>query len=249
MLTGKELGNFGFSRETHIRFYIHRGMTIESLEFQLSIPSFPPAVTTYEESPMKNLNFANIDAAKTPGALMSLLSRLDPTTVAHAAKTRELAAELGTRCGLQCDELRALRVASYFHDVGKISIKADLLRKNGVYDSADLALMSSHPVVGSRVIAESDFEDASRTANAVLHHHENFDGSGYPDGLAGEDIPILSRIISIVDRYDAIAGPGSYHEMPLRDHLLREFLNGSEEQNDPDLMRLFRTVVAKMPRH
>jgi len=193
---------------------------------------------------MKNLNLAYGSASQSPGALMSLLSRLDPTTDAHAAKTRELAVELGARCRLRCDELRALRVASYFHDLGKISLKAELLRKNAVYDGDDLALMSTHPAFGARVIAESDFEDAPLAADAVLHHHENFDGSGYPDGLAGEDIPILSRIISVVDRYDAIAGSNSYHDKPSRDQLLSEYLNDDGKLNDPHIMCLFRTVVA-----
>ena len=138
-------------------------------------------------------------------AVSVALEERDPKTQRHCERVRGLAHELGRACGLSERELRQLDIAAGFHDVGKIGIPDDVLRKQGELSESDWVVMKTHSERSERIIAAAALPDGDAIARAARHHHERIDGTGYPDGLAGEAIPVLSRLIAIADTYDAMA--------------------------------------------
>lgn len=150
------------------------------------------------------------------GALATALSLRDAYTQDHCGRVEAICTALGQRCGLAPAQLPALLDAARLHDIGKIGIPDHILFKPGRLDPDEWKIMQSHAEAGARICAELDRPDAALLAEIVRHHHENFDGSGYPDGLAGDAIPLASRIIRVVDSYDAMTTRRPYQ--PCRSH-------------------------------
>lgn len=150
------------------------------------------------------------------GALTTALSLRDAYTQDHCGRVEAICTALGRRCGLDPAQLPALLDAARLHDIGKIGIPDHILFKPGRLDPDEWKIMQSHAEAGARICAELDRPDAALLAEIVRHHHENFDGSGYPDGLAGDAIPLASRIIRVVDSYDAMTTRRPYQ--PSRSH-------------------------------
>jgi HD-GYP domain-containing protein (c-di-GMP phosphodiesterase class II) len=177
-------------------------------------------------------------------ALNIALHERDAPTHDHCDRVAGLAADLGRRVGLTERELRSLTLAARLHDIGKIGIPDEVLKKPGRLSDPEWSVMQSHAVRSERIVLASMVEDADVIARATRHHHERHDGRGYPDGLAGEAIPVLSRIVAIVDTYDAMArlrsyGPGIRHR-----EIMGELARVSGEQHDPYLSRKFAEVIA-----
>jgi putative two-component system response regulator len=132
----------------------------------------------------------------------------DPTTSGHSDRVREYSTHLGASLGLSSDDLAALRLASLVHDIGKIAVPDSILFKPGALTAAEMEVVRQHPVLGESICSPlKSFRDA---LPIIRHHHEHMDGSGYPDGLAGDEIPLLARITQIVDIYDALTTDRSY---------------------------------------
>lgn len=135
-------------------------------------------------------------------ALARSIEGKDPYTAGHCERLADSSARLGERLGLPEEQLTALRRAGVVHDIGKVVVPDAVLLKPGPLTSEELAVMRQHPVVGERICAPL------KTFRSVLpiirHHHEKFDGSGYPDGLQGQQIPITARVLQVVDVYDAL---------------------------------------------
>jgi HD-GYP domain-containing protein (c-di-GMP phosphodiesterase class II) len=144
------------------------------------------------------------------------LDERDRPTGQHCGRVERLAVELGKQCGLSTRELDILRVAAAFHDVGKIGIPDRVLQKETPFDADDWAIMKTHSARSQRIILATNLDEAPAIGLVARHHHERWDGLGYPDGLAGEAIPILARIIALVDAYDAMANLRYYR--PSRSH-------------------------------
>jgi putative two-component system response regulator len=132
----------------------------------------------------------------------------DPYTKGHCQRLASYAAALGQRIGLGEQELAALNRAAFLHDVGKIGIPDAVLLKPARLTSVEYALMQQHAVIGDRLCSELRLLDDVRPI--VRHHHERPDGSGYPDQLQGEDIPLLARVLSVVDVFDALTTERPY---------------------------------------
>jgi putative two-component system response regulator len=148
----------------------------------------------------------------------------DPYTAGHCERLGRYAIALGQALGVDKGMLKALRLGGYLHDLGKIAIPDRILLKPGPLDPQERAIMKTHPVVGAELVHEMRTLDDVRPI--IRHHHERFDGSGYPDGLRGEAIPLGARITSTVDVYDALRTarpykPGMSHEQAVT-ILLRE---------------------------
>jgi putative two-component system response regulator len=143
-------------------------------------------------------------------SLASALEAKDPYTRGHSERVGLLAMKLGRRLGLDDESCRLLRFAGQLHDIGKIGMPGDLLNKRGRLDEDELETIRRHPLIGERICRPL------RTMRGVLplvrHHHERLDGSGYPDGLAGEDLPIGARILGLADAYDALTSARSYRK-------------------------------------
>ncbi len=144
-------------------------------------------------------------------ALSVALGYRDLLTRLHSERVRGLSAAIGKSCGLSRKEFNTLNIAASFHDIGKIGIPDHILLKPSKLDEDEWQIMKQHSEIGEKIILSIDLEGAPQAARLIRHHHEHYDGRGYPDKLSGEDIPICSRIISIADSYDAMAVTRSYH--------------------------------------
>ncbi|MGE5470848.1 MAG: HD-GYP domain-containing protein [Bacteroidota bacterium] len=178
-------------------------------------------------------------------SLTVALGERDFNTRAHSERVVGLSAELAVRLGLEQQELDVLALVAQFHDIGKIGIPDRVLYKSTRFEDDDWECMKQHPLIGERIIAAIGNPVSGAVARLVRHHHEHFDGSGYPEGLRGTDIPIISRIISLTDSYDAIATPRPYHQ-PRRHHAILDILESEAgSKHDPDLMNAFSAVIEK----
>jgi len=126
----------------------------------------------------------------------------DPYTAGHCERLARYAVRLGSALGIDQTMLKALRLGGFLHDLGKIAVPDRILLKNGPLDVEERAVIQTHPVIGADLVQELHTLDDVRPI--IRHHHERFDGSGYPDGLSGEAIPLGARIMAVVDVYDAL---------------------------------------------
>ena len=161
----------------------------------------------------------------------------DHETGAHNIRVAYLASLFGETWGMDKTEIRGLMKGAFLHDVGKIGISDSILLKEGQLDAKELAIMREHPVMGQTLLAGMPwFQDA---IPVVLHHHERFDGGGYPQGLVGEAIPISARLFAVVDVFDALLATRSY-KAPFT---LQQTLNIIEQEAashfDPEVSRRF----------
>ena len=151
-----------------------------------------------------------MDAAHTAiAALANAVEAKDPTTERHCQRLANLAARLGAQAGLEGIELEAVAYGALLHDVGKIGVPEAILTKPGPLDSDEWEMMRRHPEIGERICLP--LASAGLFSPIVRHHHERWDGRGYPDGLRGEAIPLGARIVGIVDSFDAMT-----HDRPYR---------------------------------
>jgi HD-GYP domain-containing protein (c-di-GMP phosphodiesterase class II) len=141
-------------------------------------------------------------------ALVNAIEAKDPYTAGHSQRTAEFAVAIGRAMRLTNEELKEIEVGGLLHDIGKIGIAEQILRKPAQLDDAEMRVMRGHPAIGDAIV--SDIEMLARIRSMVRNHHERYDGSGYPDALAGEDIPLGARIIAVADTYDAITSDRCY---------------------------------------
>lgn len=176
-------------------------------------------------------------------SLTVALGERDAHTRQHSERVVRLATELGRALELSEREVELLALGAQFHDIGKIGIPDRVLGKPAAFEALEWECMKQHPVIGERIILAIGAGDATEVARIVRHHHENFDGSGYPDGLGGSDIPLFSRIVSLADNYDAMATSRPYHKA--RSHRMVMDILSSEVgiKHDPDLLHTFCNVI------
>jgi HD-GYP domain-containing protein (c-di-GMP phosphodiesterase class II) len=177
-------------------------------------------------------------------ALNIALHERDEPTHDHCDRVEVLAVALGRHVGLAQHELQCLRLTARLHDIGKIGIPDDVLKKPGRLSSGEWLVMQSHAVRSERIIRASMVDDADVIARAARHHHERYDGRGYPDGLAGDAIPLYSRIVAIVDTYDAMARLRAYGQGIRHREIMAELARVSGEQHDAYLSRRFAEIIA-----
>lgn len=176
-------------------------------------------------------------------ALSVALGYRDQSTQLHSERVLGLSAEIGEHCGLSEHELATLKIAASFHDIGKIGIPDHILLKPAGFDKTELEQMKQHAEIGEQIIASTELEGSRQVSKAIRHHHEHYDGSGYPDKLSREGIPISSRIISIADSYDAMAITRSYHRARTHPEIMVIMHDESGWKFDPALMRIFSGMI------
>jgi HD-GYP domain-containing protein (c-di-GMP phosphodiesterase class II) len=175
-------------------------------------------------------------------ALNQLLDLKDLNTGVHSTRLAEWAVRIGRDLGLDDDCLRDLEAAAILHDIGKIGTPDAILRKPAKLTDEERAIIQKHPEYGWAVLkAVPGFE---RVSLFVLHHHEAYDGNGYPAGLRGEEIPIGSRIVSVMDSFDAMVSSRPYRSgLPLEE-AIRRLQAGSGTQFDPIVTRHFIAMAS-----
>ena len=176
-------------------------------------------------------------------AMSVALEQRDALTSQHCRRVARLSVSLGRRCGLTDRDLRLLAIAAAFHDVGKIGIPDDVLKKPSTFTDDDWAIMKTHAEKGQRILDAAGLRDGETLGLAIRHHHERYDGQGYPDGLAGEEIPLLSRIIAITDTYDAMATPRIYGRWRPPAEIVAVLKAEQGRQHDPCLSEMFLEMI------
>ena len=159
----------------------------------------------------------------------------------HVHRVSDLAVNMGMGLGLGDIDLDRIALAGVLHDVGKIHLDPGILGKPGPLDDAERELMNRHPELG---FAMTRNRLDPKVAEAILYHHERFDGRGYPFGLSGEEIPILSRIILVADAFDAMTSTRSYQPALPVEFAVNEIRNHSGTQFDPQVVSMFLDLAA-----
>jgi putative two-component system response regulator len=181
-------------------------------------------------------------AASIIETLAEMIEARDGYTHGHCHRMANYATALGRRLGLGEDDLRALQRGGFLHDIGMLAIPDPVLRKEGELSPEEYELVKSHTLIGDSLC--SKLRSLSAVRPIVRHHHERFDGSGYPDGLLGADIPLLAQIVGIVDVYDAVTTHRSYQQAKPADRaveiLRRQVANGWRPH---DLVEEFVTMI------
>ena len=177
-------------------------------------------------------------------ALSMMLDLKDLKTGLHATRLAEWAVRVAEQLGVGHEELRDIEFASLLHDVGKVGVPDSLLLKPGRLTKEELATVRKHPEYGWAILRNvPGFE---RTSLLVLHHHECFDGTGYPAGLVGEDIPLGARIVAVVDAFDAMLSTRSYRKgLPLEEAISR-LKAAAGTQFEPQIVTHFVNLVNKL---
>lgn len=158
-------------------------------------------------------------------------------TEEHAERIAKLSRKLGESLGLNTEELNDLELVAMLHDIGKISVDESILKKIGELTEDEWYEIRKHPEVGYRITNAS--QELKHISEYILCHHERWDGNGYPQGLSGTDIPLLSRILTIVDSYDAMTHDRAYRKAMSKDNAILELLKNAGTQFDPDIVRIF----------
>jgi HD-GYP domain-containing protein (c-di-GMP phosphodiesterase class II) len=153
----------------------------------------------------------------------------------HARRVALYAGLLADRLCLSAQDHEQVRIAAFLHDLGKVGVPTDLLLRAGALDANERHLVEQHPEIGARLIKPLDIP--SGISLAIRHHHEWWDGSGYPDGLAGDDIPLAARIISVADAFDAMSCDRPYRRALARHVITDEFKHFGGRQFDPILSK------------
>ena len=170
-------------------------------------------------------------------AFNQLLDLKDLNTGVHSTRLAEWGMRVGQELGLEEAELQNLEVAALLHDIGKVGIPDAILKKPGRLDADEYALMKRHPEYGWAVLRMlPGFE---RAALDILHHHENFDGKGYPAGLKELEIPVVSRIVSVIDAFDAMVSSRPYRAGLPYEEAVRRLIESSGTQFDPAVVQCF----------
>ena len=204
---------------------------------------------------MASLAFANLSRADlehrliserqdqllgTVRALVAAIDAKDTYTRGHSERVAWLARALGEATGLTRDESDAIHLCGLVHDVGKIGIPESILRKPSRLTDDEYDVIKSHPEMGCRIL--EGVTQLAGLMDGVRSHHERWDGGGYPDGLAGDDIPLFGRILGVADAFDAMRSARAYRGSLDQDHVTEEIRTGAGSQFDPELATAFLDI-------
>jgi putative nucleotidyltransferase with HDIG domain len=177
------------------------------------------------------------------GALAAAIDARDNYTHAHSEQVVQLATEIARRLGLSGSDVDRVRDGAMLHDVGKVAIPNEILYKPGPLTPDEWDIMREHPVIGERILRRTP--ELAGIAPLVRHEHERWDGKGYPDGLAGADIPVGSRIILACDAYNAMITERPYREPMGEAEAAGELRAHAGSQFDPDVIETLLDVLAE----
>lgn len=180
------------------------------------------------------LKAANMQTVR---ALAETIEAKDQYTQGHCERVRKQAVKIAIALRLPAEKIEPLEIAALLHDIGKIGIPERILNKQGALDPDEVDIIKMHPIIGAQILSTVEF--FLPAINAVRHHHERWDGNGYPDRVAGEDIDQLARIITLADTFDAMAMSRPYRKALPLDGVLREIQEESGKQFDPEVVRVF----------
>lgn len=174
-------------------------------------------------------------------AMVDSFEKKMPYSRGHSKRVAEISKALGEKLGV--DDLNGLYYAALLHDIGKLFIPDELMSKSKLsMTETERLRWYDHPKAGAKFI--KSIAELSKYAESVEHHHERYDGSGYPDGLTGDEIPLFSRIIGVADAYEAMSSERPGREAYPREYIVREFNKCSGKQFDPIVVKAMMSVIA-----
>ena len=174
-------------------------------------------------------------------ALAAAIDAKDPYTKGHSERVAGTSVALAQELNLSDQDIENIEYAALLHDIGKIGIADSILGKKGSLTSQEYDKIKEHTIMGANIIEPVDFLKNSYWA--IYHHHERFNGEGYPDGIKSEDIPMVARIIAVADAYDAMGSDRPYRKKLNGDKILKELKNQSGEQFDPEVVKALISVL------
>ncbi len=194
---------------------------------------------------------------ETVASLTRLIDSRDHSTGEHSAKMRVFAMEIGKEMGLPPETVQEISVAAILHDIGKIGVPEKILKKPGKLAQHEYHLIQRHSQIGYEALA--NISALNKVAEYILYHHESYDGSGYPTKKRGEEIPLVSRILSVADAYEAITADRVYRPAMSKEQAIRIMAEGRGTKFDPAVLDAFlrvltrrglpvKSTLAKMPR-
>ncbi|WP_419785959.1 HD-GYP domain-containing protein [Pseudodesulfovibrio sp.] len=173
-------------------------------------------------------------------SLSCIIDAKDRSTRLHSEEVAVMAQTIGQQMGLSAKTADLLHVAGHLHDIGKVGIEDAILKKPGPLTSEELAVVRRHPVIGAEIIAPvTTFSGKDGVVAMIRHHHERYDGSGYPDGLKGSEIPLGARIIAVADSLSAMLQDRPYREAMSFEQALDEIVDCTGSQFDPKVVDAF----------
>jgi len=175
--------------------------------------------------------------------LLQILDSKDRYTWEHSRQVASYAVQLAEELGLPEEEKYWLRLTGYLHDIGKIHVSSEILNKKGRLNSEELSVIRLHPVVGANLLAP--IKGFKKIVPIIYHHHEWFDGSGYPSGLSGHDIPKGARILTVVDGFDAMTSNRPYRKAQSIEWAINELQRNKGRQYDPEIVDVFVEMIRK----
>jgi putative nucleotidyltransferase with HDIG domain len=206
----------------------------ENREYQRNLESMVKERT-------KQLSDANEDLRRlftgSIKALAQALEAKDEYTQGHSARVAEESVAIARYLSLSDEEVQRMWLAGYLHDIGKIGIKETVLNKPGRLDEEEWNLIQQHPVVAGKILGP--IPELSDIIDIIVHHHEHYDGSGYPDGLEGGSIPLGARILTVADAFDALTSRRPYRDALGLEESYRILGEAAGTQFDPVIMRAF----------
>ena len=186
----------------------------------------------------ENLEKAYIDSIE---ILRYTVEARDPYTRGHSDRVSEYAILLGKKLNLPDDDIEKLKIGGLFHDIGKIGIPDSILLKESNLTDEEYVKIKEHPVIGYNILANAEM--FKNILDIVKYHHERYDGNGYPEKLAGANIPYLARITSVVDSFDAMTSRRSYRDSLPMDVVKSEILQNLGSQFDPEIGIAFLDIL------
>ncbi len=174
-------------------------------------------------------------------ALVSTIEAKDTYTKEHSTRVTRLSKKIAIKMGLSQEHIDSINFAGYLHDIGKIGIRDEILTKEDKLTPEEWEQIKQHPVIGERIVQHLGLLPEEKAI--IRHHHERWDGNGYPDGLKGEEIPLLSRIITVADAFDAMTSHRSYRPAKSIIESANELQLNSGTQFDPEIVKVFLEEV------
>jgi putative nucleotidyltransferase with HDIG domain len=173
--------------------------------------------------------------------LAATIDAKDPYTHGHSERVSQIAVQLAKKLDFAETEIEYLEYAAILHDIGKIGIEDRILGKKDRLTDEEYDKIKEHPVIGASIIGSIEF--LQKCSQTVLHHHERYDGRGYPHGLKGEEIPSTARLLAVVDAYDAMNSDRPYRKKLSENDILEEIERESGKQFDPAIARTFISLI------
>lgn len=241
-LKGLEMGALDFITKPFVAQIMFRRITriLELGRLQRKLQTEVEKKTLSLNRRSQQLNRLTVQVMKT---LARTIDAKDKYTNGHSIRVAEYSQMIAARLNMNLHDRENIYYIGLLHDIGKIGIPDEIINKTSRLTDEEYAIIKTHPVIGSEILEK--MSELPEIAIGARWHHERFDGKGYPDGLKGEDIPFVARIIGVADAYDAMSSKRSYRDVLPQEHIYKEIKRCSGTQFDPTVAEIMLQIIAE----